>query len=389
MQKYAHYLLCFLLFICSSGFSDQKLLINAEPFGFGPAAAMAHVFPHLRPHIKEIGFIGAGHVLDLHRKLPYDKIHDVNPQNADAFIEECKHYDLFLTASDFEAAALAKKAGCKVIIYDPLTWYWSQLPKIIFESDLYLAQNFYGVTQRLEMSNIKQGRVVPPLTQAIKNPAPNENTLFVNFGGLRNPFIKEKQLQEYVDFISNCIELTLGNEFDEVKIGTSSSIANALTSRHPIQTYTPQNSQEMLASSRLVFMTPGLGNIYDAAEAKTQVFWLPPTNDSQGQQLRLLIKYGLDPLAIDWHDILDRDPINYFDSQDKVLKQIAEYMNEAAHSPKAMGKLSRHLRYLYRKGFTERPNPLLHKLIEEFGDDGSAKMSEEILNWLKTHAKES
>jgi len=370
-------------------YSDQKLLINAEPFGFGPAAAMAHVFPHLRPHVKEIGFIGSGHVLDLHRKLPYDQVYDISPQDAEAFTNICRNYDYFLTASDFNAAALAKKAGCKIIIYDPLTWYWTELPKIIYESDLYLAQNFYGVAQRLEMFHINQGKIVPPLTLAIRNPPQKQNTLFVNFGGLGNPFIKEKQLLEYVDFISNCIELTLGNDFNNVSIGTSSSIANALITKHPMQTFTPQQSQDMLAASRLVFMTPGLGNIYDAAEAKTQIFWLPPTNDSQGQQMRLLIKYGLDPLVIDWHDILDRDPINYFGPQDQVLIQIAEYMNEAAHSPKAMGRLSRHLRYLYRKGFVERTNPLLHKLIDEFGDEGTVKMSEEILNWLKTHAQKS
>lgn len=30
-------------------------------------------------------------------------------------------------------------------------------------------------------------------------------------------------------------------------------------------------------------MTPGLGNIYDAATFAKHVVWLPPANDSQGQ----------------------------------------------------------------------------------------------------------
>jgi hypothetical protein len=51
-------------------------------------------------------------------------------------------------------------------------------------------------------------------------------------------------------------------------------------------------------------MTPGLGNIYEAAALAKRVFWLPPANASQGQQLVTLKRRGLAPFAADWHDIL-------------------------------------------------------------------------------------
>lgn len=38
--------------------NETRLLLNAEPFGFGPTAAIASFFPLLRPHFENIGYIG-------------------------------------------------------------------------------------------------------------------------------------------------------------------------------------------------------------------------------------------------------------------------------------------------------------------------------------------
>ena len=54
-----------------------RLLLNAEPFGFGPTAAIAGFFPHLRGNFATIGYMGKKHTLDLQKGLPYDAIHDV------------------------------------------------------------------------------------------------------------------------------------------------------------------------------------------------------------------------------------------------------------------------------------------------------------------------
>lgn len=361
----------------------RKILLNAEPFGFGPSAAIAQLFPYLRPAVSQMGFIGKGHVLDLQKKLAYEAIYEADPKDA-KFAEICRQYDIFITASDFEAAAVAKAQGLKVIIYDPLTWFWRSLPAAAENSDLYISQNFFNVSGRLEQwkARIPNVRIVPPLVPHRKASDKRKNRLVLNFGGLSNPYIDEALIIKYADFIITTVKISLSDSFDEFIVAGNNAVAKALSSKHAIKTYTPQEMQNFLADSKLVMMTPGLGNIYDAAEVRTTAFWLPPANDSQGQQLRLLINYGLDPLAIDWHDLIDRDPINYYKPQEEVLKEIAVYLKESVHSPQASERLSRHLRYLYQKTLqTKRATPL-HKLIDEFGDGGAEAMGAEIIKWL-------
>ena len=80
-------------------------------------------------------------------------------------------------------------------------------------------------------------------------------------------------------------------------------------------------------------MTPGLGNIYDAAGLARQAFWLPPTNDSQGQQLRLLLKHGVAPYQGDWHELncpeVPFAEVDYFGDQQEVIKQLAHHIQSA------------------------------------------------------------
>lgn len=146
--------------------SKIKLLLNAEPFGFGPSAAIASFFPHLREKFDFIGYVGSDHTLDLQTRLPYNEIHNLNEaRNKKIYLQEIiPKYDLVLTASDFSFSEIACSLQIDTIIYDPLTWYWRSIPKEISRSQLYIAQNFFGVEYRLLMdSNApKNYKVVSP-----------------------------------------------------------------------------------------------------------------------------------------------------------------------------------------------------------------------------------
>ncbi len=94
----------------------MRLLLNAEPFGFGPTAAIAAVMPYLKPHCSHIGYAGSSHTLDLQRNLPYNAFHTID----DIPWED---YDTFLTALDVDMAVKAHQHNLYTAIYDPLTWY--------------------------------------------------------------------------------------------------------------------------------------------------------------------------------------------------------------------------------------------------------------------------
>src|SRR5690348_12002820 len=89
-----------------------RVLVTAQAFGFGPAAAMAQVFHYLRSRVHYLGFAGAGHTWDIHMRLPYDALYRLPAERyGEAFRRLCADYDAVLNACDFSAAEAAKDAG--------------------------------------------------------------------------------------------------------------------------------------------------------------------------------------------------------------------------------------------------------------------------------------
>ena len=58
-----------------------KVLLVAEPYGYGPAASLAQLMSKLRTSVSYIGYAGTGHTLDMHQKLPYNEIHTIIIKN--------------------------------------------------------------------------------------------------------------------------------------------------------------------------------------------------------------------------------------------------------------------------------------------------------------------
>ncbi len=287
----------------NSVMNKKRLLLNAEPFGFGPTAAIADCFPFLREHFSKVGYVGVGFTLDLQRPLPYDSLHDVtgvSQELLDAVLADIfSQYDVFLTALDFGMAEKAKAAGLTVIIYDPLTWYWKTIPPVVKDADLYIAQDFFGVRERLEQEahlfNAERVRVVPPIIGDVAHAPGERDTVLLNLGGLNNPFWSAEGTLAYARLIVEAFASVAGNV--EVIITANKCIAaNALIAQElaefGVKNLSRAEMQEVLKGAKFALMTPGLGNVYDAARFDIPTIWLPPANDSQGQQLFMLLEAG-------------------------------------------------------------------------------------------------
>src|SRR5262245_45720363 len=81
-----------------------RVLVTGQPFGFGPSAAMAQVFEHLRPRVRYLAFAGGGHTCDIQMQLPYDAVHRLPADGGEAFRALCAEHDASLIACDFSAA---------------------------------------------------------------------------------------------------------------------------------------------------------------------------------------------------------------------------------------------------------------------------------------------
>ncbi len=334
--------------------NKKRLLLNAEPFGFGPTAAIADCFPFLREHFSKVGYVGVGFTLDLQRPLPYDAMHDITGVPAeleDAVLAEVfAQYDIFVTALDFGMAAKAKAAGLKVVIYDPLTWYWKSIPPVVHAADLYIAQDFFGVRERLQSEpqhfNAANVRVVPPIIGDVGHSVGERDTVLLNLGGLNNPFWSAEGTLAYARFIVEAFAAVAKN-VDIVITANKCIAANARIAQElaefGVKNLSRSEMQEVLKGAKFALMTPGLGNVYDAARFDIPTIWLPPANDSQGQQLLTLIDHGMVDGFVDWHHLLDRQPIDYDAEQTAVLKKVSNAVARACGRQSAKSKLEKRL----------------------------------------------
>jgi hypothetical protein len=365
--------------------NDRGLLLNAEPFGFGPTAAIADFFPHLRQMFGRVGYIGTGHTLDLQTKLPYDTIHGVTG-TSDALIaqglrELRDRYDVMLTALDFGMAEKALNAGFRVVIYDPLTWYWREIPPIVNDPRcLYVAQDFFGVRERCIAAGIRAPQVVAPIVDAIQ-PVPHAERqhVLLNLGGLANPHWSAADTLAYARLMVDSFVSCTGGQ--DIVIAANAALAKEFASVGA-RNYSREEMQEVLRKARYAFMTPGLGNIYDAARFGTPTIWLPPANDSQGQQRDLLRAHGRLDGAIDWQDFLDGAEIDYRGDQQLVLRGISAAVVKASRDKASQSRFAALMARLSDEAqLTSTGN--CSALLDDFGSGGAVQVANLVLRFAK------
>lgn len=355
----------------------MRVLLNAEPFGFGPAAAIAAIASELHGTGILVSYIGSGHTHDLQQDVHYDEVYDVTEISGSdisaRLTEIAPQYDLFLTAMDFDMAELAKRAGMRVAIYDALAWYWKSLPPIAARVDLYLAQNFAGVEERIRDNHEAFGNahLVPPITAKHERSKSPEHVL-LNLGGLRNPFWELEDAVRYAAMIVAAVTKIVGD--DNLIITTSREIASKLNNPN-VKSYDRQSMMDILANTKYAYMTSGLGNIYDAAAYDIPTVWLPPANDSQGQQLQMLAHEGLLDEYIDWSDVTEG--VDYHDEQTRVMDKISAILRRDDTPELLSGLLEQKSKRVAGLSGTKTA-----KLLEIYGSNGVSEICEIVLKFL-------
>lgn len=337
---------------------------------------MAQVFDHLRPRVRYLAFAGAGHTCDLHVDLPYDAIHRLpDTGTGEAFGRLCAEHDAALVSCDVPAGEAARAAGTPFGFYDPIPWFWPQWASVFQSADLYMCQDFFGVRERVLHTGGQNVVVVPSmLPSLLAAPMTRGHHVLVNLGGICNPLHSQATCVAYARLVLTIVPAAVGL-YSEVHVATSQLIASHMQHEVPAaRTIHPRQVQHLLGTSELAVMTPGLGNIYEAAALAKRVFWLPPANASQGQQLVILQQRGLAPLAVDWHDLLPgRAPIDYWRADPTVAADIAGAIDDALQDPAAVERLRARFLQAHRAPATANP---LNALLDRFGAGGDRHVAE-------------
>ncbi len=349
-----------------------KVLVNAEAFGFGPTAAIADLFPYFRETFSHLSYVGSGHTLDLQRAFNYDEIIDLSGMAPDAFNQVVKEYDLFFTALNFEKAGRAADLKIPTIIYDPLTWFWPKIPPVVArEGVLYLAQKFHGVKERLEKEKkcFNQVMEVDAFTKIVAREK-DPQVLLLNMGGLINPFWPIDYYRKYVHAIIQAVKNTADPRLD-IKIVCSNQIVQLLPHEN-ICTYSRDEMFSLLPKVKIAIQTPGLANIYEAASHGIPCLFIPPVNDSQGQQLDLIRDHGQVDAFLDWEQLGEK--IDYKMGQRIVLEEIGQQINKLSEK-----ETSDRLNVLMKEGLdqlTKKTSLNLTSLLDMFGSEGAQQVAE-------------
>lgn len=296
--------------------AGPRLLLNAQSFGFGPPAATAALAHELAPRCAEVGYFGAGHTLDLQRCPPYHTVYATTGLSDDerlAWLRQlAPRYDLFVTAMDFAEAALARRAGFRVAVYDALTWFWTEIPAAAGDAELYIAQDFFGVRERISAHPTlrRNALVVPPIIPGLPRrrvwrPAragegPGRHVL-LNLGGLQNPCWPDSEAAAYARLMLDAVRAA--QPADRSVIVTTSRAVAAELGDPAVRTDGRDTVLGLMACAAYACMTPGLGNIYDAAATGVPTLWLPSANETHHLQARLLAEHGYCDARVDWPDV--------------------------------------------------------------------------------------
>lgn len=361
-----------------------RLLLNAQPFGFGPAAAISAIAPHLAG-LGELSFAGSCHSGELQERRLFHSMHTLSPEAGPSWRQAIASCDVLVTAMDTELALLALEMGRRVVFYDALLWFWGkgehwgQLCRMMSHPmALYLAQDFMGVRERLAMLACADAvQVVPPLVSAPSTVGVerSKGRVLVNLGGLKNPYMNGAVLDQYAERLVQAV----GNV---LPAGTQLTVATsqATSGRVPkAQTQTPAQIAEHLQRCEFALCTPGLGNIFEAAAYGAPTLWLPPANASQGQQLQLLREAGCVDAYLDWPVLGHK--VDYFAPELECLETLQRTMTSFATAD-GFSRLVTSLGVAIRR-LGEVQAGAATGLIPRFGTDGAIAVAGHIAKWLE------
>ena len=168
----------------------MRLLCDAIPFCFGPAAALETLLRHLcsssSPAL-EVEVLATGSVSEFLEKsdLPLSLL-PVDSEDTEALAGlNLSCYSAFLTICNPVSWKIMSSRGLPSAYIDFLLWMHSSPPSEHFGAELYLAENYPGTAEWIQRrgQEIPSLKVIPPLIQPAVR-FPKLGTLLVSFGGM-------------------------------------------------------------------------------------------------------------------------------------------------------------------------------------------------------------
>ena len=312
--------------------NEITILIEAVPFGYGPASIATAIAEELRDEAKDnnipIKLIALGK--DVSYELfssgnLFDEVWAFENYNLGSWHinikEKVIESDIIISSIDPDfAKAVYNNFGKRVIFIDPLYWMWDEDPINVELCEKYYVLNFPGVSERVarvrnKLSHPDVLRIVDAIrdtrTLSKVSAVKTKNLLLINFGGMQYPFGSNVDLAIAMTEIILDVIL-LENIYDEIIIcggGTPiRQLAKSLNQvnekvRIKVSPQKPIEFLKLLASSRTLITVPGMSIVYEALYFSKPTLFTLPLNYSQHLQVMVYKSMLKNAEYITWDDL--------------------------------------------------------------------------------------
>jgi len=294
----------------------SRILCDAVPFCFGPAAALETLLHQLFASTElalEIDVLATGSVREFLQKsdLPLS-ILPVDSEDEEALARLDIHpYTAFLAICNPVSWQALRNRGLPGAYVDFLLWMHSGPAGDHFKADLYLAENYPGTAEwaRRRGQEIPSLAIIPPLVQpAVRNPKPG--TLLVGFGGMYSRLTIPGINTNYASYVTEqLIKALTPGRFDRIVIAGPQGlrpILDPVLAGYPRITYHSFSHREFLQAlgeCEAFLSHPGLYAPFEAIFAGVPTCFLPPSNYTQILQLRHFRACGMADHSFSWDDL--------------------------------------------------------------------------------------
>lgn len=315
----------------------MKILISAEPQGFGFASTAKTIASYLKGH--RITFLANDLAYTYFEKeggkvFFYKGYHDIT-----FFKSLLRKHDIFLSVNESKLAIMAKRLGARVIFFDLLFWLWQNEMDQHFlhrAFDLYkrplsyLLKVFSQQTNRKYDLTFIRHRAFLALTAGLIA----DQTFIQDFPPLKNRkkniYNKNKNVHYIHPIIRKTAQLegrkpqrelliSLGGipsqnhyaqifakAFSQLKKQISFHLASSDLHAHcdfQYKLYKQKDLHEAVLNSEVALIPPGFTTMLEIFSLKRPVIYLPPKNAGVHKMCRIFREFGLNEYSIRWEDI--------------------------------------------------------------------------------------
>jgi len=288
---------------------SSVVIFISNPFGFGPTGKTVALIEELyKAWPGQIVYAASPMCLETLPEYIKDKIQieNINERNEESLRSVYKKYDNPQIVCTLNRLAIktAKSMGLKAVFVDSLAWMWKEIPPEYLMADTYYCFNLFGLKNRIpKKDNIKVISPVfgiLPTIQTAKRPF-----VLFHIGGFKNPF-QDKMSFSYLNLLVDSF-CSFENDTKIIVTGGKDAVTymdSQITKKNfRFCTLGRNDFLEYLSKTSHFVTTSGLTATLEAFALHAPTSFIPPTNLSQLNILKLMSDRGCADSKMEWSSI--------------------------------------------------------------------------------------